>query len=146
MPVLHSALVFALPVTELGFVRRPGAFLCHMANPDKRTSYLQKLVGAARSIVTYQVGLPHGCTRIRAVLLWLRPFEPLDFPVFEEYRTATLDLPTGTERLHWNREALRERDVRLEAINREFRDPIFEACYAIIDRFAVPSDTPHGVA
>ena len=110
-----------------------------MVNPDKRTSYLQKLVSAARAVVTYQIGLPHGCTRICAILFWLRPFEPLDLPVFEEYRTATLDLPTGTERLHWNREALRQRDVRLEAINHEFRDRIFETCYDIIDRFAAPS-------
>ncbi len=107
-----------------------------MANPNKRTAYLQKLVSAARSVVTNQVGLPRGCTRIRAILFWLRPFEPLELPVFEEYRIVTVNLPTGTERLYWNREALRERDVRLEAINREFRDRIFEACYNIIHQFA----------
>ena len=117
-----------------------------MANPDKRTSHLRELVSAARSVVTYQVGLPHGCTRIRAVLFWLRPFEPLDLPVFEEYHAATLDLPTGTERLHWSRDALRERDVRLEAINREFRDRVFEACYDIIDRFAILPEAPHPFA
>ena len=117
-----------------------------MVNPDKRTSYLQKLVSAARAVVTYQVGLPHGCTRIRAILFWLRPFESLNLPVFEEYHAATLDLPTGTERLHWSREALRERDVRLEAINREFRDRIFEACYGIIDHYAAPTDAVHRVA
>ena len=117
-----------------------------MANPEKRTLHLQKLVGAARAVVTYQVGLPHGCTRIRAILFWLRPFEWIDLPVFEEYRTATLDLPTGTERLHWNREALWERDVRLEAINHEFRDRIFEVCYSIIDRYATPANAAHRAA
>jgi hypothetical protein len=112
-----------------------------MANPDTRTSYLRKLVSAARSIVTYQVGLPHGCARVEGILTVLRHLEPVEFPVFQEYQSATLNLPTGTERLLWNREALRERDIRLEAINGDFRDRIFEACYDIIDRFAFHDGT-----
>src|SRR5438067_983704 len=100
-----------------------------MANPDKRTSFLRKLVSTARSVVTYQVGLPLGCIRLNGILGWLQPHERLDYPVFAEYLDATRDLPIGSERLHWNHEALRERDVRLEAINQEFRDRVFEACY-----------------
>ena len=116
-----------------------------MANPDKRTSYLKKLVSAARAVITYQVGLPFGCARIGGLLSALRPFEPLDYPVFDEYRNAIVNLPVGTERLHWARETLREKDIRLEAITREFRDRIFEACYDIIDRYAESVEKPRGV-
>jgi hypothetical protein len=116
-----------------------------MANPDKRTSHLKKLVSASRAVVTYQVGLPHGCTRIAGILRWLQPFEPLDFPVFSEYADATCDLPTGSERLHWDREALRQKDLRLETINRQFRDRVFDACYEILDRFATPPNMPREV-
>ena len=108
-------------------------------NPDKATSYRSKLVSAARAIVTYEVGLPRGCTRMLNALSRLRPYEQLIYPVFEDYRRATSGLPTGQERLHWDREALRMLDTRLEAVNREFRDRIFDACYAILDRFA-PDD------
>jgi Protein of unknown function (DUF2489) len=106
-----------------------------MANPDERTSYLRKLVSVARSIVTYQVGIPLGCTRAAGLLTSLEPFEKLEFPVFAEFRNAVLSLPIGTERLHWDRAALRERDIRLEKVIRDFRDRIFDACYVIIDRY-----------
>ena len=107
-----------------------------MANPDKRTSNLSKLVSAARAIITYQAALPLGCKRVARILYALRPFEEIDFPVFREFLDATRDLPVGTERLHWQREALRERDVQLEKIIRKFRDRVFDSCYDIIDRFA----------
>ena len=116
-----------------------------MANPDNRTSYLKKLVSASRAVVTYQAGLPHGCARIAGILRWLQPFEPLDFPVFAQYTDATCDLPTGSERLHWDRAALSEKDLRLEAINHQFRDRVFDACYEILDRYATPPDTPRKV-
>ena len=113
-----------------------------MANPDKRTSHLKKLVSAARSIVTYQTNLPLGCTRVHRILYWLRPFEQLDMPVFDEFLAATQNLPVGTERLHWSREALCERDVELERIMRKFRDRVFAACYDIIDRYGTASEQP----
>src|SRR5437870_1606548 len=99
-----------------------------MANPDKRTSFLKKLVSAARSVFTYQVGLPLGCIRLNSILFSLRPYESLDYPVFAEYLDATRDLPISSERLNWNRDALRDHDKRLEAINQKFRDRVFDAC------------------
>ena len=116
-----------------------------MTNPDKRTSYLKKLVSASRAVVTYQVGLPLGCKRIAGILFALRPFEPLDYPVFADYGKATRDLPVGTERLHWSRDALREKDVRLEALNRKFRDRVFDACYDILDQYSTPVEKPRKV-
>jgi hypothetical protein len=110
-----------------------------MANPDKRTSSLSKLVSAARAIVTYQTSLPLGCTRVHRVMFWL-PDEARAFPVFDEVLAAIRDLPVGTERLHWNRDALRERDVQLEQILRRYRDTVFDARYDIIDRYATPTE------
>jgi Protein of unknown function (DUF2489) len=112
-----------------------------MANPDKRTSNLRKLVSAARSILTYQTSLPLGCQRAARILYTLRPFE-IDFPIFREFLDATRDLPTGTERLHWQRDALRERDAQLEKIIRRYRDKVFDACYEILDRYESASDVP----
>ena len=106
-----------------------------IVNPDKQTSYRRKLVSTARAIVTYEVGLPLGCARMARILSWLRPYDDVEFPIFDEYQHATAELPTGQERLHWDRRALRELDVRLEALNREFRDRVFESCYVVIDRF-----------
>lgn len=107
-----------------------------MTVADRRTALLKQLVSSARATVTYQVGLPLGATRLRRTALWLRRFEPIELPAVERYLDAVRGLPIGTERLHWQRSALREKDVELEAINREFRDPVFETCYDIIARYS----------
>jgi hypothetical protein len=107
---------------------------------DKRDSAIAKVVSTARSIVTYQVGLPVGCTRMSRALTWLRPFENVDHPVFDGYRTATMGLPLGSERLDWSRESLSEKDVVLEKLNLEFRDAVFAACFQILDRFGPGED------
>jgi hypothetical protein len=111
-----------------------------MANPPKSVSYLKQLVSAARAIITYQVGLPVGCIRVRKILHWLRPHKEVAYPVFDEYWKAVSELPISSERLNWSRDALRETDKKLEAASRKFRDGIFEACYEIIDSYGEHSD------
>ena len=76
------------------------------------------------------------------ILYWLKPFEVLDFPVFDRYWTATLDLPTTSERLYCSREALRRFDERLVAINLEYREEILDTCFEIIERFANRNGEP----
>ena len=44
-----------------------------MANPSKRDSAVRKVVATARSIVTYEIGLPMGCRRMIRTLAWLAP-------------------------------------------------------------------------
>src|ERR1700759_3862637 len=103
-----------------------------MPNPPKSVSNIKKLTSTARAIVTYQIGLPFGCIRARRDLSDLKA-QGLAFPVFDDYLKAVRELPIGSERLKWNREALREMDRKLEAANKKYRDDIFEACYQIID-------------
>jgi hypothetical protein len=114
-----------------------------MTNPSKREIAARKIVAVARSIVTYQISLPAGCQRMTRTFSRLAPSDPNLPTVFEEYENAVRELPIGSERLLWNREILQQKDVALEAINRRFRDQVFDACWSIIDRFAEsgPSDT-----
>lgn len=111
-----------------------------MANPDPQTTNRAKLVSAARAVVTYQIGFPQGCVRLTRAAAWLRAHEPVDLPAVEAYVAAVRELPIGTERLAWDRVALRQLDVQLEAANRRFRDPVFEACFRIIDELGVGGD------
>ena len=110
-----------------------------MGNPSKRDSAARKVVAAARSIVTYQIGLPEGCRRMGRALLWLAPYESGLPTVFEDYLKEVRLLPTGSERLIWNRKILKEKDIALEAANQRFRDQIFDSCWTLIERFAEPS-------
>jgi hypothetical protein len=104
-------------------------------NPSKRDVYAKKVVSAARSLVTYEVGIPRGCQRVRRALYWLKPFEAGLPTIFDEYLEKVATLPIGSERLEWSRDVLKEKDVSLEAINQEYRDALFEASWGLIDRF-----------
>jgi len=114
-----------------------------MTNPSKRDSAARKVVAVARAIVTYEIGLPAGCVRMRRSLSWLAPYEAGLPTVFEEYLKEVRELPITSERLLWNRSALQEKDKMLEGMNRHFRDRVFDACWALIDRFA---DAPPSAA
>jgi hypothetical protein len=111
-----------------------------MANPPKSVSYLKQLVSASRAIITYQVGLPVGCVRIRKILYWLQPHKELSYPVFDKYLNSLNGLPISSERLMWSHDSLREADKKLEALNSKFRDSIFEACYEIIETYESKND------
>jgi Protein of unknown function (DUF2489) len=75
--------------------------------------------------------------RMKKILIWIEneDKEGVEFPVFEEYFRATTDLPTGQERLHCSREALRRYDERLVSINLKHREEIINACFEIIERY-----------
>jgi hypothetical protein len=102
---------------------------------ERDEALLRKLVSAARALVTYQVGLPHGITRIFKILSWLGWESEDEYLLFKAYGSETVDLPIGTERLLCEREALRRFDERLKQINASYRDEVFEKCFDIIDRF-----------
>jgi len=110
-----------------------------MGNPSRRDSAAKKVVAAARSIVTYQMGLPEGCRRMHNALWRLAPYETGLPTVFEGYLKEVRLLPTGSERLMWNRKVLQEKDIALEAANQRFRNQVFDSCWALIERFAEPS-------
>src|SRR5579863_3893530 len=106
-----------------------------MANPSKRESATRKVVSAARAIVACQIGLSVGCQRLQRALDRLSPYES-DLPAtFDEYMKAVAGLPLGTERLHWDRASLREKDAIIGSVNRRFHDQIMETCWALMDRF-----------
>ena len=94
---------------------------------------LHRIASNCRAIIAYQVAMPLGCVRMRKLFTWLAPRRDLGFPVFEEYLNAVRDYSIGTDRLHWNRKALFEKDQKLEEINQSFRNRIHEACHDILE-------------
>ena|SRR5689334_20409024 len=107
-----------------------------MTNPSKRDAAAKKVVSVARAVVTYQSGIAVGCQRMSRALIWLKAYEISLPAVFDEYLEETVGLPIGSERLEWDREALRHKDITLENINQRFRDRLFETCWTLIDRLA----------
>jgi hypothetical protein len=85
-----------------------------MGNPSKRDAAARRVVAAARSILTYQIGLPEGCRKMSRTLVGLANHETGLPTVFEEYLNEVRGLPIGSERLLWNRTVLRKRTLRLK--------------------------------
>jgi|GraSoiStandDraft_43_1057313.scaffolds.fasta_scaffold498978_1 hypothetical protein len=73
---------------------------------------------------------------MRRSLSWLSPYEEALPTIFDEYLKEVQGLPITSERLLWDRSALREKDKEIEVRNQRFRDPVFDACWVLIDRFA----------
>jgi hypothetical protein len=107
----------------------------HVPNSSKRDIAARKVVRAARAILAYQIGLSAGCQRLNRALYWLSPYETNLPTVIGEYMSALVGLPISTDRLLWEREALRKKDEVLESVNQKFRAQIMETCWILIDRF-----------
>ena len=69
---------------------------------------------------------------------WLAPYETGLPTIFEDYLKQVRLLPIGSERLGWNRKALEEKDVAIEAANQKFRNETFDSCWDLVARFAGP--------
>jgi hypothetical protein len=111
-----------------------------VANPSKRDSAARKVVSAARAILADQIGLSAGCQRLNRALIWLAPYEGNLPTVTDEYLKAVGGLPISSERLYWDREALRQKDIVLESVNQRFRPRILETCWVLINRFGESKD------
>jgi hypothetical protein len=101
----------------------------------ERTNAIARVVAAARAILTYQVGLSVGAARMRGAVSRLQDFETIECTVFNEYMNAVSNLPTGSERLEWSADVLKERDKELERINTLFRDRMFDSARELLERF-----------
>lgn len=107
-------------------------------NEEKHRSLLKKLVANARAIITEEVGLSIGCSKMNKTLNWLEPFEKAvsdKINVFKNYDEESQFIPSGTARLYCSKEAFRKYDDALDLVNRKYRKEIIEACFEIIDKY-----------
>jgi hypothetical protein len=107
---------------------------------NSKRELLRKLVANARNIISCEVGVSFGVWRMNRLIYWLKQAHVhLSFPVFEEYAQSVTAIPSGKERLHCSREALRRYDADLNQINLHYHDRIIDACFEIIE-FDKPVD------
>jgi len=70
----------------------------------------------------------------------------LSFPVFDEYAKAVSAMPSGKERLHCSRVALRRYDATLGQINLRYHNRIIDACFEIGEIYGELIDDRKGSA
>ncbi len=101
---------------------------------NSKRKLLRKLVANARNIISNEVGVPVGVWKMNRLITWLGHKKvSLSFPVFEEYLNAIRAIPSGKERLHCSREALRRYDADLGQISLQYHERLIDACFEIIE-------------
>lgn len=97
---------------------------------------LRQLLATAERMITYEIGLSVGARKLSNLILWLQKYEiRINIPVLDRYIEQINPYPSGPERLHCSRDALRRYDKEIRRINSEFHDQIIDACFSIIERF-----------
>ncbi len=104
----------------------------------KRDNYIKKLVSNARAIISNQIALPLGASKMDKILYWINQIEPLDnisLDVFIQYHSKIINFPLGTERLQYNPDFLKQQDTQLDTVTMQYKDQLIDKCFEIIDKF-----------
>lgn len=97
---------------------------------------IKKLVSNARAIISNQIALPLGIRKMSKIKYWLGETESplnIDLTIFDKFEDEANGLPIGSERLLWEKEALKAQDVILDKIIAKYRDKVINKCFHIIE-------------
>lgn len=105
--------------------------------PEQLNARFKRLVSAAKSVLSGQVGLTVGCFSIRNRMCQIDRELLLKFPVFEKYCSALPnEIPIGSERLHWSMSVVLKTDPQLAKLEFKNRAEILSACVKIIESYS----------
>jgi len=104
--------------------------------PQQELARRERLVAAARAMLSMQVGLATGAFRLERVLGSLGEPYQSQHSVFRRFTGAIpADIPVGSARLHWVPALLLATDTKLAKIEDKFRASLLEECIAIIQAY-----------
>lgn len=96
---------------------------------------IRKLVSNAKAILTNQIGLPLGVRKMQKLIIRINQIEPLaniDYSVIEKYLSKINGYPIGTERLQWEKEALKKQDKVIDEVTYYYKEGLIDKCFEII--------------
>ena len=93
-----------------------------------------KLVSTAKAILSNRIGISLGVKKMNEIAATLTAAEKtnLDLSVFEEFAKKINGCPVGSERLLWDKEALKKKDIVVDKVIRIYRDKIIDKCFELI--------------
>ena len=104
--------------------------------PEQEISRRKKLVSAAKALLSLQVGVVVGASRIEDILLSLGESYQREHPLFCFFiANIPPDIPLGDARLLWRSERMLETDDRLAQIEAKFRRALLGECVKIVDKY-----------
>jgi hypothetical protein len=101
---------------------------------SEQTAILRrKLVSNAKAILTNQIGLPLGVRKMTRIGRWTtQNGERVDLSIFDQFDRAIVGCPVGSERLLWDKEALKAQDEVIDGAIRQYRSAIIDKCFELI--------------
>jgi len=98
------------------------------------TAQVNKLIANAKDILTNKVGISLGVRKMNKLIGGNNNSHPLsvDLSVFQEFEKKIDGCPVGSERLLWEREALKKKDIIVDKVIRIYRDKIIDKCYELL--------------
>lgn len=112
-----------------------------MFNPSRLDAVNRKVVAAARSIVTYEIGLPLGCRRMSRMSLERGRDETGLLTVFEEYLKEAVGCHSAQNACFGIAKFFSKRTLRLKRSTSDFA--IESSMPAGPSSTALPSQAPH---
>ena len=106
-----------------------------MPSPKLTSStVVDKLVSNAKAILSNRIGISLGVKKMNEIATSLsgQQKSQIDLSVFEEFAKRINGCPVGSERLLWDKEALKKQDIIVDKVIRVYRDKIIDKCFEII--------------
>jgi hypothetical protein len=101
---------------------------------EASVSQVNKLIANAKDILTNQVGISLGVRKMNKLIAAIEPGQlpVVDLTVFQEFEKKIDGCPVGSERLLWERESLKKKDIIVDKVIRLYRDKIIDKCYELL--------------
>ena len=97
------------------------------------TLHVNKLIANAKDILTNKVGISLGVRKMNKLIAGNNSHSiSVDLSVFQEFEKKIDGCPVGSERLLWEREALKKKDIIVDKVIRIYRDKIIDKCYELL--------------
>jgi hypothetical protein len=105
-----------------------------LVTEDQIQISIRKMVSNARAILTNQIGLPLGVRIMTRIAYRTRPaINGIDLKIFKDFDEAIGGCPVGSERLLWDKDALKEQDDIIDKIIARYRADVIDRCFEIIE-------------
>lgn len=105
---------------------------------QKLNTNLNKLVSNAKAILTNQIAIPLGIRKMNKLIFWISKCQyqsTVDMSIFEEFEKNINGCPVGSERLLWDKTALKLQDEIIDKALALYKNEIIDTCFEIIETY-----------
>lgn len=104
----------------------------------QKEKLIKRLVSNSKAILSNQIGLPLGVSKMGSIITWLNDIEPItniNLEIVNQYNSCTSSYFLGPERLSCSKASLIKQNKELDKINSKFKEEIMAKCFEIIELF-----------